>query len=134
MAGICTPYRVWRRWTSCVLACALVFQCVFVAFSSACFASPKTIDGWSEEELCLHESSAPPSAPTDDGSKHQRDCGAHCIYCISSSAADLPVVGAALPQLVLIGALQLVFADWDRELPVRYCKQQPRAPPIVLAM
>jgi hypothetical protein len=132
MAGICTPYRGWRRWASCVLACALVFQCVVVAFSSACFASPKTIDGWSEEELCLHESSAVPSAPADNGSKPQRDCGAHCICCISSSAADLPAVGAAVPPLVPVDVIQLVFADWGRELPVRHCKQQPRAPPIVV--
>ena len=91
MAGVGTACRMWRRWASCLLACALVFQCVLVAYSSACFASPKTIDGWTDEELCLHDSSAAPFAPTDDGSKHQRDCGAHCICCISSSAADLPV-------------------------------------------
>src|SRR6516225_9280539 len=100
MSGVGFPSRMWRRWASCVFACALVFQCVLVAYSSACFASPKTIDGWSEEELCLHESSAAPSAPADDGSKPQRDCGAHCICCISSSAADLPAAGAALPHLV----------------------------------
>ena len=115
-----------------MFACALVFQCVLVAYSSACFASPKTIDGWSEEELCLHESSAAPSAPADDGSKPQRDCGAHCICCISSSAADLPAAGAALPHLVLVGVVRLVFPDWGRELPIRHCKQQPRAPPIVV--
>jgi hypothetical protein len=124
-----TPLRLWRHWTRCVLACALVFQCVLVAFSSVCFASPKTIDGWSEEELCLHDPGSAPSAPTDDGPKRQRDCGAHCICCISNSVADLPAPGAALPRLVLTGAIPLVFADWGRELPPRYCKQQPRAPP-----
>jgi hypothetical protein len=134
MASIGTACRLWRQWTSCVVGCALVVQCVFIAFSSACFASPKTTDGWSDEELCLHDPSAAPSAPTDDESKHQRDCVAHCIWCISSSVADLPAPSAALPQLDPIGAIRLAFADWDRELPVRYCKQQPRAPPHAMAL
>src|SRR5215467_14395840 len=123
MAGIGTPCRLWRPWASCVLACALVFQCVLVAFSSACFASPKTIGGWSEDELCLHDLSSAPSAPTNDGSKHHRDCGANCVCCISSSAAELPAPGAALAQVVPISAIQLVFTDWGGELPVRFCKQ-----------
>jgi hypothetical protein len=134
MASVGTPCKFWRPWTSCVLACVLVFQCVLVAFSSACFASPKTIAGWSEEELCLHDPSAAPTAPTDDGSRRQRDCGVHCICCISSPVADLPVPGAAIPQLVPTGTIQMVFADWGRELSVRYCKQQPRAPPDAMAL